>query len=210
MVKFWPMCLDEIIIATKNRGKALEICSILKDSQIKLLTLNDYPNCPDVIEDGDTFEANAIKKALSVAKYTGKTSLADDSGLEVYALGNRPGVYSARFAGEKATDDENNNKLLREMKGLKGDQRKGRFVCVIAVAMGEKIIKLLYGSVQGIITESPRGDGGFGYDPIFIPDGFDKTFGELEPSIKNSISHRGLALNELKKYIGNCRIDKYY
>lgn len=197
------MRFREIVLATKNLKKANEILSILKDIKVKILTLEDYPNCPDVIEDGNTFEANAIKKAVFVSGYTGKVALADDSGLEVYALDNRPGVYSARFAGEDATDDENNIKLLSELKGYIGEQRRARFVCVIAIAHGNDILKMFKGFIEGVITDTPKGDGGFGYDPIFMPLGYNKTFGEIDPTIKNVISHRGKALQELKYYIEN-------
>ncbi|MCX8027783.1 MAG: XTP/dITP diphosphatase [Thermodesulfovibrionales bacterium] len=190
-----------IVLATKNQKKAEELVRILHGLNISVETLNNYPDCPDVVEDGHTFEANAVKKALFVSHYTGKNAIADDSGLEVYALGNMPGVYSARFAGVNATDLMNNEKLLNSMKDLKDTERVARFVCVIALVTEEGLIKTFKGVVEGMIAEDIRGSSGFGYDPLFIPEGFNETFGELPSQIKDGISHRGRALRLLQEYI---------
>ncbi|MEK6693110.1 MAG: RdgB/HAM1 family non-canonical purine NTP pyrophosphatase [Nitrospirota bacterium] len=172
---------------------------------LRIFTLNDFPGCPDVIEDGETFEANAVKKAISVAKFTGMTSLADDSGLEVYALNRAPGVLSARYAGEDADDKRNVEKLLYEMRSFTGDKRKARFVCSVALASPEGNKNTFFGYIEGTIGTEPKGTGGFGYDPVFYPEGYTKAFSEMDESEKDSISHRGMAIKKacqalLKEY----------
>lgn len=167
-----------LTVATKNPGKLREIREIL-GSEARLLSLADFPDVGDIVEDGRTFEANAIKKALAVASQTGHVSLADDSGLEVDALDGAPGVYSARFAGEKATDEQNNRKLLRLLEDVPDAQRTARFRCVIAVGAPDGSVQTAEGTAEGRILHSPRGTGGFGYDPLFLVSGLRRTFAEL-------------------------------
>lgn len=201
MLFFYAMFDKGIVLATKNVKKSEELIRILSEFNIHAETLQNYPACPNVIEDGHTFEANAIKKALFVANYTSKNAIADDSGLEVYALDNLPGVNSAYFAGPEANDLLNNEKLLKSMNNLTGDDRKARFVCIIALVTEKGLIKTFKGTVEGKIAHSERGGNGFGYDPLFIPDGFEETFGELPFDIKDRLSHRGKALMLLKDYL---------
>jgi XTP/dITP diphosphohydrolase len=146
------------------------------------------------VEDGDTFEANAVKKAVEIARATGCWALADDSGLEVDALGGAPGVYSARYAGEPCSNEANNEKLLRELAGR--ENRAARFRCVIALSDPEGNARTVDGDCRGSIAHRERGTGGFGYDPLFVPDGYNETYAELSPEVKHSISHRGRALRK--------------
>lgn len=184
----------KLVLASRNRHKIEELQQMLHDLDIEVLSLDDVPNMPVVEEDGDTFVANASKKAWFTAKHTGFVSLADDSGLVVDALGGQPGVYSARFAGEEADDLKNNHKLLQMMTQLEGDQRRARFVCVIAISDPDGNIQTAQGKCEGQIDYKGRGTGGFGYDPLFIPEGYTRTFAELSSAEKNRISHRGQAL----------------
>ncbi|UCD34807.1 MAG: XTP/dITP diphosphatase [Nitrospiraceae bacterium] len=192
----------DIVLATKNRKKIEELKKILAlmGTASRIFTLDDFPSFADVVEDGDTFEANAVKKAVRIAGDTGITALADDSGLEVDALGGAPGVYSARYAGEGADDRANLEKLLREMEHVPEGQRGARFVCSIAMAGGGEV-KTFTGFVEGEIGRNPRGENGFGYDPVFYPKGHDRTFAEMSDREKNAISHRAMALRELQKYL---------
>lgn len=191
----------EIVIASKNRGKIEEIEKILSDLEIKFLSLNNYPHLPTIIEDGNTFEENAIKKAKIISKLTGKITLSDDSGLEVDYLDGAPGVKSAQFGGDKLTDIERNHKLLELLKEVPLSQRGAKFKCVIAIAFPDGEVKTVCGECKGVINLKPEGNQGFGYDPIFIPDGYDKTFGELGREIKNKISHRAIALLKAKEIL---------
>ncbi len=184
----------KIIIGTKNRKKKAEIEAILDNLPIELLTLDDLPNAPNVVEDGKTFAENATKKALTLANFFNKWVMADDSGLEVEALGNRPGVLSNRYAGEGATDAENIKKLLDELKDVPDNKRAARFRCAIALAKPGKALFVVEAQYDGVIIREPRGEHGFGYDPVFLVPEYGKTFAELVPSIKNQISHRALAL----------------
>lgn len=186
-----------IVVATRNSGKTREIKSILKDFPVELKDLNDFGPIPEPVEDGLTFEENAYKKASFTAKVLGLPAIADDSGLEVEALGGAPGVHSARYAGPAATDEENNRKLLREMSGVKN--RKARFCCVISVAVPTGFALTYEGFCEGEILETPRGTGGFGYDPLFFYPPLGKTFAEMSLEEKNSVSHRGKALQELRR-----------
>ena len=192
-----------IVLATRNRKKAEEMKKILEQgamSSVNIFTLNDFPECPDVEEDGNTFEENAIKKAVHASKCTGMTAIADDSGLEVDALNGAPGVFSARYAGEAADDRTNLEKLLKEMEHLPYKKRGARFVCCIAlVSRGD--VQTFFGYVKGRIGTEPRGKKGFGYDPVFYPEGYDITFAEMSEEKKNAISHRYKALKELQKYL---------
>ncbi len=186
-----------LVVATRNRGKSQEIKEFLKDFPIEVKDLNDFGPIPEVKEDGETFDDNAYKKASFAAKVLGLPALADDSGLEVLALGGAPGVHSARYAGPHATDLENNEKLLAELKGIA--DRRARFCCVISLAMPSGSALTYEATCEGEILEAPRGDKGFGYDPLFFypPEG--KTFGEMTLEEKTRVSHRGKALGELKR-----------
>ncbi|NCU27930.1 XTP/dITP diphosphatase [Candidatus Nomurabacteria bacterium] len=194
--------MKEIIVATKNKGKLREIKGLLEDLGFKVTSLADYPHAPQIIEDGKTFEANALKKATTIAFYTKKLVMGEDSGIQIKALGNRPGVYSARYAGENATDKKNNLKLLRELKGVPLTQRQARYRCCIAlVDTRRRFMKVISGSCSGIIETHHRGKNGFGYDPLFLISRYGKTFGELDPMIKAKISHRARALRKVKKVL---------
>jgi XTP/dITP diphosphohydrolase len=182
----------QLLIATKNMHKLQEIRSILDISGLDLRGMDDMPGLPDVEEDGQTFEANAGKKARELAEHTGLWAMADDSGLEVDALGGAPGVYSARYAGEPVDYRRNNEKLLRELAIARN--RTARFRCVIALAEPRGEIRTVEGRCEGRIASEARGDRGFGYDPLFVPDGYEVTFAEMPAEVKNRISHRGAAL----------------
>ncbi len=189
----------KLLLATKNKNKIEEIKKICMTmgSACQLYTLEDFPECEDVEEDGETFEENAVKKAVQTARATGMPTIADDSGLEVDALGGAPGVYSARYAGDSADDRANLEKLLDEMKDIPPEKRSARFLCCIALAI-EDDIKTFFGFVEGSIGAEPRGESGFGYDPVFYPRGHDRTFAEMSDDEKNSMSHRAMALAELR------------
>ena len=189
--------MQKLILATRNPGKVKEIRAILHSLPIEIISLLDTVDLPEVAEDGTTLESNALKKAGEIFHATGIPSLADDSGLEVYALGMRPGVVSARYAGEHVTYEANNQKLLHEMKDLSQDRREARFRSVIAF-VAHDVEKISEGICSGTIIAETRGRGGFGYDPLFVPDGYDKTFAELSLEVKNRISHRAKALQTMK------------
>ncbi len=188
--------MKNLVIATNNRHKVKELRSLMSDLPLEILALYELPNPPDLIEDGHTFGENALKKARLVFERTKIATLADDSGLEVFYLNRRPGVRSARYAGEKATDDENNLKLLWEMKGVAPRRRRAQFRATIAV-ISDGISEVVEGVCLGKLAESPRGTNGFGYDPIFIPDGFDRTYAQLSDDEKNQISHRAQAVKKI-------------
>ena len=190
-------------MASRNNGKLKEINELLKGVVTTTLSLQDFPDLPEIEEDGLTFEENAIKKAKITCLATGKPVIADDSGLMVEALGGKPGVYSARFAGNAATDEQNNEKLLRDLTGIPAEKRLASFQCIIALYMPDGSCITFSGELQGLILESPRGSGGFGYDPLFLVREYGKTLAELSPEIKNRISHRGKALNKLKSYLSD-------
>ncbi|KJS18539.1 MAG: purine NTP phosphatase [Peptococcaceae bacterium BRH_c4b] len=184
-----------LVLATRNRGKVNELAELLSPLGVEVLSLDNFPGVPEVEEDGDTFKANALKKALTVSLHTGEIALADDSGLEVDYLGGAPGVHSARFAGVGRDDLENNEKLLRLMKNVPPEKRTARFRCVVALATPEGRTFTTEGACEGIIGNSPRGGEGFGYDPLFVVPEFGKTFAELDMETKNRISHRGRAFS---------------
>ncbi len=184
--------MSKILVASGNLHKIREMQGILAPHGITLLSPQEAGGIPKVVEDGASFAENAIKKALETARATGRTVLADDSGLEVEALNGEPGIYSARYAGEGGNDGRNLQKLLQKLQNC--DNRKARFVCVIAVATPDGLIGTAEGEIRGQITCSPAGSGGFGYDPVFIPDGFENTFAELSEDCKNQLSHRARAL----------------
>lgn len=189
----------ELVVATRNRKKLEEISRMLDGLPVRLFTVEDFAGCPEVEETEDTFEGNAVKKALAVARFTGKPAIADDSGLEVYALGGAPGVYSARYAGDGATDADNVKKLLSEMSTLDEGRRGARFLCVIALAFPDGGVETFEGMVEGRIGRAPLGRTGFGYDPVFCPEGHDRTFAQMSPEEKDSMSHRGRALGRLRE-----------
>jgi XTP/dITP diphosphohydrolase len=186
----------ELVVATRNQGKLREIRALLEGSGIVVFGLDAFPDLPEVEEDGATFEANARKKAATVARLTGRLTLADDSGLEVAALGGRPGVHSARFAGDSARDADNNAKLLQTLAAIPPEKRQGAFCCVMALCDSDGECRVFFGKVEGIVLESPRGEGGFGYDPLFLVREYGRTMAELPMEIKNRISHRGQALRQ--------------
>ena len=190
---------DDIVIATNNAHKLEEIGSILKDFGYNIHSLTDVGlGGIEIIEDGKTFEHNALIKARTIAKKTNLISIADDSGLEVDAIGKKPGVYSARFAGENATDAENREKLIKMMKNVSASQRSARFVSAIAVVFPDGKEFVVRGICEGSIGFEEKGENGFGYDPLFIVNGYNKTFGEIPASIKNVISHRANALKVME------------
>ena len=191
--------MKELIIATGNKGKLVEIEDLLRDVVETFYSLHDFPEIPKVEEDGATFEENAVKKGRSAALATGKPVIADDSGLEVDILGGRPGVHSARFAGEDASDSANNEKLLKEIANSPEDQRTAAFRCVIALCLPDGSCRTFTGSLKGIILLEARGTGGFGYDPLFLVPEHGQTLAELPLDVKNAISHRGMALARLKE-----------
>ena len=192
----------DIVLATRNKKKAEEMRRILSEviPGVRILTLDDFPACPEVKEDGETFEANAIKKARHVSAFTGLRAIADDSGLEVEALGGAPGVLSARYAGKEADDAKNLSKLLQEMRDVPEDKRGARFVCCIALANPDGDVRTFTGYVKGRIGREPKGTNGFGYDPVFYPEGYDRTFAEMSSTEKDALSHRGMALRMLRRY----------
>jgi XTP/dITP diphosphohydrolase len=188
---------QDLVVATRNKKKLIELNELLSDLDFNIMSLDDFPDTPEVLEDMDTFEGNAIKKASEIYQATNRLTLADDSGLEIDFLNGKPGIYSARFAGENATDADRNKKILTLMEGVPQDQRKARFRCAVAIAKGE-LTKVVTGVCEGEIALTPKGDHGFGYDPIFIVPSDNKTFAELGSEIKNQISHRAWALRKAK------------
>lgn len=184
-----------IVLATTNRGKKKEIQSLLKDYPVEIKTLDDFGPIPEVIEDGETFDENAYKKASFTARVLGYPAMADDSGLCVEALDGAPGVYSARYAGDHATDLDNVNKMLDALKGK--DNRNAAFKCVISIAVPTGAALTYEGECSGIITRKPSGNNGFGYDPLFFYPDFGKTFAQCSLEEKASVSHRGKALKEV-------------
>lgn len=193
--------MKELLVATANRGKLKEIEHLLQGTVAHIFSPEDFPPLPEIVEDGETFTENAVKKALSAAVATGKPVIADDSGLVVGELGGRPGVRSARFAGEHASDAENNAKLLRELSGVPEERRTAAFCCVIALCMPDGECLTFDGELKGTILDEPRGEGGFGYDPLFLVPEYGQTLAELPLEIKNIISHRGKAFAKLKEYL---------
>ena len=193
--------MREILIATRNKNKFIEIKKMLGSLGLKLKSLNDFKNIPEIEEDGETFVENARKKAREASLATGLISLADDSGLEVEALGGRPGVYSARFSGPEANDEKNIEKLTGLLKNTSENQMSACFRCSAVLADKDRIIAETEGICRGRIILTPKGNHGFGYDPVFIPDGYDKTFAELGPEIKDKISHRAKAFEKMSEII---------
>lgn len=194
----------KLILASKNRHKIFEIKSILKNLNWEIITLSDLDPNFVIIEDGKTLEENAIKKAESVMDKFGFITLGEDTGLEVDILNGRPGIFSARYAGENASYEQNVKKLLAELKNVPLEKRMARFRCVCAVALPKQFnrkTEVFQGICEGHIIDEVRGDAGFGYDPIFIPKGYNKTFAEISSEEKNRISHRGKALQKVKMFL---------
>lgn len=192
----------EFLIATTNPGKLVEVEASLRNFPIKITSLTDLKGWPTVIEDGKTFEENALKKARTLADFSGYMTLADDSGLEVDALGGAPGIFSARYSGEEGDDIRNNEKLLHELEAIPQEKRGARFVCVLALCIPFSTVKrewFFHGECSGLIAFSPRGENGFGYDPLFFYPPLGKTFAEISRETKGRVSHRGKALKKLTK-----------
>ena len=187
----------KLLVATGNRGKLKEIRRLLDGADIEIVGLDQLENPPDVVEDGDTFSANARKKALEMAAFSGYLTLADDSGLVVDALDGAPGVYSARYAGEQGDDAANNARLLKEMDRVPDEKRQAAFHCVVALAWPDGRCETYAGQISGVILRSARGEDGFGYDPLFLVPEYGRTTAELSLDIKNRISHRGSALRKV-------------
>jgi XTP/dITP diphosphohydrolase len=193
----------EIVLATRNKKKVEEIQRITAGLPITVRSLNDFPGCPETVEDRDTFEGNAVKKAIEVAMYTGMMSLADDSGLEVDALGGAPGVYSARYAPDATggNDPKNYEKLLKDLTNIPFQERSARFVCCLALGYPDGRTRTFFGYSRGRIGFEPQGNKGFGYDPVFLPSGFDRTFAEMTAKEKDTLSHRGKAIEKLAEFL---------
>ena len=191
--------MREIILASKNEGKVKEVRHILNGIDAKIISLNDVGFKDEIPETADTFEGNAKIKAEAIYNKFRLPTIADDSGIMAMQLGNEPGVYSARYAGENASDEENNKKLLEKLRAFP-EPHRGKFICAAVYFFGDDFITTR-GEVEGIIIREARGTNGFGYDPLFLPDDFDKTTAELPSEIKNKISHRFKAFNQLKKYL---------
>jgi len=190
--------IHELVLATRNRHKAAELLMLLGDPRITIRTLDEFPGAPDVVEDGDTCEVNAVKKARAIAEYTGLPAVADDTGLEVDALGGRPGVYAARYAGEHATYEDNCRKLLRELTDVSPPQRTARFLTVAAIALPSGRVRVAQGVLDGMIAEEASGTLGFGYDPVFFVPELGKTLAQLSADQKNTISHRAKAFTQAR------------
>jgi XTP/dITP diphosphohydrolase len=193
--------MKTLLIATRNRDKAREFQEMLGDLDVIIKTLDDFQQVGEIDEDADTLEGNALKKAREAYRLTGVPSVADDTGLEVGYLNGEPGVYSARYAGPGATYDDNCAKLLRHLRGVPPRRRNARFRCVIAFIPNEGTTRLVDGVCRGVITETPKGQNGFGYDPVFLPIGHGSTFGEMTLEEKNTVSHRARAIAELRRVL---------
>jgi len=194
----------KLLVATTNPGKFAEVKDFLRQLPLEVLSLSDLATWPRIIEDGATFEENALKKARSLAEYSGYLTLADDSGLEVDALNGAPGIYSARYCGEEGNDKKNNEKLMHELREIPEEKRTGRFVCALALCapkshgMKEWTVR---DSCEGRISFELKGENGFGYDPLFFYPSLGKTFGEIDRAIKATVSHRGKALKKLAEML---------
>ena len=190
-----------LVLATNNRDKVRELRHALDGLPVRILTPDDYPGLPEVVEDGATLEENSLKKARALCEATGLPAVADDTGLEVDALDGAPGVYSSRFAGPDVSYEENVRELLRRMKGVPKSKRTARFRCVIALVEPGGAEVLVDGVCEGTILDEPRGAGGFGYDPVFLIPSRGRTFAELSVEEKNEISHRGLAMARMRRVL---------
>ena len=193
----------KLVLGTKNQGKITEFRALLADEDVTLLSWKDFDYPFSVVEDGKTFWENALKKAELTARITGEVSLADDSGLEIQYLDQRPGVFSSRYAGPHASDEDNNTKVFQEMRGVPLSERGARFVCAIVIYTPDDLWEWVEGECPGVITEVPRGRNGFGYDPLFLVPDLGKTFAELSEEEKNRISHRARAMEKLRPLLKN-------
>ena len=195
--------METVVAATKNKGKIAEIDRITSGLGFKVISRAEagVPEGFDTEETGSTFEENSRLKAMDMVRLTGLAAVADDSGLVVDALGGEPGVYSARYAGEDADDGDNRKKLLSKIKDVPEDERTARFVCVVTLVTPDGKELQARGTVEGRIIDEERGENGFGYDPVFVPDGYDRTFAEMDAEEKNGISHRGSALSALARML---------
>ncbi|HRZ14184.1 MAG TPA: RdgB/HAM1 family non-canonical purine NTP pyrophosphatase [Candidatus Omnitrophota bacterium] len=191
----------KLVVATQNKRKLQEIVDILADLNYNVISLADFPRVPRIVENGATFQANAIKKAVTVARFCKQLTLGEDSGLCVEALGGRPGVYSARFSGKDKNDEKNNRKVLRLLADLPINKRKAYYACAVAIADKSGLLGVVEGRCSGYIGFEPKGNTGFGYDPIFVAPGYKKTFAQLGPRIKHSMSHRFRALKKARKIL---------
>lgn len=198
--------IHELVLATRNRHKGEELAALLGDLGIRIRTLDEFPGVPDVVEDGNTCEANAVKKATEIAAATGLPAVADDTGLEVDALDGRPGVYAARYAGEQATYEDNYRKLLRELSGVPRGRRTARFITVAAIALPWNGVQIATGRLEGLIAEEPAGSRGFGYDPVFFLPELGKTLAELSADEKNRISHRAKAFIQARDLLRSMQL----
>jgi XTP/dITP diphosphohydrolase len=188
-----------LVVGTRNRKKREEITDILHNVPLELKDLTSWPDAPEVVEDGTTFDENARKKAVELARYLGEWVLGEDSGLVVPALNGRPGIYSARYAGKQSDDAANNARLLAELAPLPDDRRAAYYVCSAALADPQGNVQaVVEGRCHGIITRQPHGSGGFGYDPLFVIPEYHRTFGELSACVKHALSHRARALAKLR------------
>ena len=190
-----------VVLATRNPGKVRELESLLADLPLRLQSLLDFPQIPPLPEEGESYAANATSKALTIARATGQVALADDSGLEVDALGGTPGVHSSRWLGEEATDAERNAAVLARLQLVPAEARTARFRAVVVVALRDGTVRTFEGVVEGRIADRPAGEHGFGYDPIFLVPVYGRTMAELEPAIKNVISHRAQAVRSAQVYM---------
>jgi len=199
--------MKRLIIASKNKKKVEEIVDILNDFPFEVVSMEQAGINNDIEETGKTFEENAKLKAVEIFKASGEPAFADDSGIEIDYLDGKPGIYSARFAGKDATDDDRNKKILKMLEGVPYEKRTARFICAIALVLSENEHFIVKGICEGIISKEPKGENGFGYDPIFYVPEYNMTTAQMPPAQKHKISHRGKALDlmveELKKYMKN-------
>jgi len=193
--------MNKVFLATRSKGKIAEFSELLAPYKVEIITTYDLENPLEVAETEDTFRGNARLKATAYMEHTGYPSLADDSGLVVDVLDGAPGVYSSRYAGENATDKDNNKKLLEELKDIPKEKRKAKFISAIALVFPNNSVQIVEGSCDGIILEEPRGDNGFGYDPLFFVPEANKTYAEMSPSEKNKYSHRAKAMQKLSRIL---------
>lgn len=196
-----PPARATLVLATRNLHKVAEMSALLSGLPLDVLSCRDLPGVPDVVEDAPTIEGNAIKKAAAVCAATGHAALADDTGLEVEFLGGAPGVLSARYAGEPASYENNNRKLLAALDGVPASERRAIFRCVVVLAVPGLDVRIVEGRTEGRILERPRGEGGFGYDPLFLPAGHERTYAEMPADEKNLVSHRGKAVRAARALI---------
>lgn len=193
--------MKKIIFATTNKNKVREVQMMLEDSDVELMTMEEAGIHTEIVEDGTTFEENAIIKAKTIMEMTGEIALADDSGLEVDYLDGAPGIYSARFLGEDTSYDIKNQYIIDKLKDAKGKERSARFVCAMAAAFPDGSVEVCRGTIEGLIGYEPKGNNGFGYDPIVYVPEYEMTTGEMTPQLKNSISHRGQALEQMQEIL---------